>query len=164
MQQNRSHGKFKEVKKDAFKLLKVQHELEENERCRFDPVGSDKSANDSAEPGDDGEQDNGSNRADEAAGAAIEPDLPVVHPAIDRRRREVENIPLDLEERKVDPREEAKEQLHENEIEREDAIDELDEEEIDRLLQTAHDSSEWQPDERARVEQSHRFVVVRNRN
>ena len=115
------------------------------------------SANINAQPGDDCEQGNVSNRAGEAADAAIEPDLPVVHPAmIDRRRREVDNIPLDLEERKVGPIEEAKVRLDEGQIESDEVIDESDEDEIDRLLSTAHDPPEWQPDERARVEQSHR--------
>lgn len=53
----------------------------------------------------------------------MEPDLPVMHPAmIARRQREVDNIPLNLEERKVDPieeekEEEAKVQLDEGQIE-----------------------------------------------
>ena len=88
-----------------------------------------------------------------------------MHPAIDMRRHEVDNIPQDFEERKAGPGEEAKERFLNlmraraddiDEIESEDSIDELDEDEIDRLLQTAHDPPERQPDECARVEQSHR--------
>ena len=77
---------------------------------------------------------------------------------------------MDLEERKVGPmeEEEAKEQLDldldgdGDENEREDVIDELDEDEIDRLMETAHDSPGWQPGECARVEQSHRFTILGN--
>ena len=58
---------------------------------------------------------------------------------------------MDLEERKVGPIEEEKEEAKEqldldgdgDENEREDVIDELDEDEIDRLMETAHDSTGW---------------------